>query len=309
MKKVVLVVGGGGFIGRHVVSTLRSSSIQVRVMDFVGAQPEDAGLDWVTGSISDGTLVASAADGCDAVIFLANASLPGSSQGGMSREAVGHVGATLQVAEICKDMRVKRFVFASSGGTVYGYDAPTGGLVEGGPTRPLNGYGVSKLSIEHYLRLMTLQGSMRTLSLRISNPYGEGQRAHRAQGVIAAAMQHAMVGSQMPIWGDGSVERDFIHVSDVAKGFLAGLSYDGPHSVINIGSGQSRTVNDALEATRRSTGRVLHVEYQPDRSIDVRRNVLSIARAEAEMGWTPTIDFNEGMARTARWWLAHGSAA
>jgi UDP-glucose 4-epimerase len=296
-----LVIGGGGFIGQHLVRALKDRS-EVAVLDFAPCPADQTDIDWVTGSITDSTLVASTVDGCDSVVFLANASLPGSSQGDFEREATGHIGATLRVAEICKDQGVKRFLFASSGGTVYGYDSPPGGLTEGCPTRPLNGYGVSKLSIEHYLRLMNTQGPMRTLSLRLSNPYGEGQRAHRAQGVVAAAMQHAMAGTVMPIWGDGSIERDFVHVEDVAEAFLAGLSYDGSKNVINIGSGKALSIKEILELTRAHTGRDLAVEFQPDRRIDVHRNVLSVTRASEELGWAPQIGIDQGMQRTARWW-------
>lgn len=300
----VLVVGGGGFIGGHVVSALRRAGANVRVLDFVPAPSNLDGVDWIAGSISDGTLVASSAIGCDAVIFLANASLPGSSQGDFEREASGHVGTTLRVAEICRDLGVKMFVFASSGGTVYGYNSPPDGIGEEGQTQPLNGYGVSKLSIEHYLRLMSGQGPMRALSLRLSNPYGERQTAHRAQGVVAAAMQHAMAGTTMTIWGDGSVERDFIHVEDVALAFVAALSYSGQYSVFNIGSGRAHSVNSILEAVRRQTGRDLRVSYQPDRPIDVHRNVLNIDRAARELGWSPRIDIESGLERTAKWWLS-----
>lgn len=302
MNYNVLVVGGGGFIGGHVVTALQEAGSNVRVLDLISYSKANLNVDWITGPISDDTLVAAAANGCNAVIFLANASLPGSSQASYESEAVHHVGATLRVAEICRSQGVDRFIFASSGGTVYGYDAPLDGLVEDGPTRPLNGYGVSKLSIEQYLHLINKQGIMRTLSLRVSNPYGEGQRAHRAQGVVAAAMQHAMAGTVMPIWGDGSVERDFIHVEDVASAFVSGLSYDGSSTVINIGSGKSRSIKSVLDATRRHTGRDLVADYQPDRLIDVRRNVLNINRAQNELGWKPQIDFDQGIERTARWW-------
>jgi len=298
----VLVIGGGGFIGGHVVSALRRAGAGVRVLDAAPPPAKNGGLDWITGSVSDGTLVASSIGGCDAVIFLANASLPGSSQGDLAREAAGHVGTTLNVAEICAEQGVGRFLFASSGGTVYGHDAPAGGIGEDSPTNPLNGYGVSKLSIEHYLRIMGARGQMRTLSLRISNPYGEGQRAHRAQGVVAAAMQHAMADTVMPIWGDGSVERDFIHVEDVAAAFCAGLCHEGPSSVINIGSGKALSIRYILQATRRYTGRALVADFQADRSIDVHRNVLNISRAATELNWTPKIDIDHGLERTARWW-------
>jgi UDP-glucose 4-epimerase len=297
-----LVIGGGGFIGSHVVSALRKGGHEVAVLDFKRPSAVSDGVDWITGSINDSTLVASATNGCDCVIFLANASLPSSSQGNFEREASGHVGATLQVAEICKDQGVKRFLFASSGGTVYGYNSPRGGLTETNPTQPLNGYGVSKLSIEHFLRLMGAQGPMRTLSLRISNPYGEGQRALRAQGVVAAAMHHSMAGTVMPIWGDAKIERDFIHVEDVAAAVLAGLTPDGPARVINIGSGKSLSIRKILEITRHHIGRDLAVDFQPSRQIDVHRNVLAIALAKSELDWAPKIGIDEGMERTARWW-------
>ena len=301
----ILVCGGGGFIGGHVVAALRAAGHPVTVLDFAGPRGDaPEGVDWVTGPISDTTLVASAASHCAAAIFLANASLPGSSQTDLAGEAEAHVGQTLRVAETCRGVGLSRFVFASSGGTVYGRDAPEGGLSEDAPTRPLNAYGVSKLAIEHYLRLLDRAGPMRALSLRVSNPYGEGQRATRAQGVVAAAMQHVHAGTTMPIWGDGTVTRDFVHVGDVARAFVAALDHDGPDTEINVGSGRETSINAVLDGVRAATGRPLDVEYQPVRVIDVRRNALNVSRAHAALGWAPEVDLSEGLARTAAWWAA-----
>lgn len=305
----VLVIGAGGFMGRALCAELRDRA------DIVGldiATPRDDldHVDWITGSIADPSLVASAADGCDAVIFLANASLPASSQAHLAHEASAHVAATLEVAETCEALGVARFLFASSGGTVYGYDAPEGGLDEDGPTRPRNGYGVSKLAIEHYLRLMHEAGRMRTLSLRIANPYGEGQRALRGQGVVAAALEHVRNGTVMPIWGDGTVERDFVHISDVARAFGAGLDHEGRSATINIGSGEPVSLNAVIDRLRAVTGRELRVDYQSERRIDVHVNALSIERAREELGWSPSVALDEGLRRTAAWWgLSQGSSA
>ena len=297
----MLVVGAGGFIGRALCRAL-APSMPVVGMDLTPA-PEGLGhLDWITGSFADDTLLASAADGCDAVVFLANASLPASSQADLASEAQAHVAGTLRVAETCARLGVGRFLFASSGGTVYGSDAPAGGLPEDAPTRPRNGYGVSKLAIEHYIRLMHDMGRMRTLSLRLSNPYGEGQRALRGQGIVAAAMEHALEGRVLPIWGDGSVSRDFVYVGDVAEAFRAGLAHDGPSTAINVGSGRETTLNEIVDRVRAATGRRLPVEYLADRRIDVRRNALDVSRAAAELGWRPTTDLDEGLRRTAAWW-------
>lgn len=300
----ILVIGGGGFIGRHILAALRRAGASVAVMDIAPAPAGYEAVDWINGSILDSSLVASAAAGSDGVVFLANSSLPGSSQADLAVEVQAHVGATIKVAEICDTLQVAQFLFASSGGTVYGHDpGPDIALHEEMATRPLNAYGVSKLSIEHYLRILGGLRRMRTLSLRLSNPYGQGQRALRAQGFVAAAMQHGVEDRELTIWGDGTVERDFIHVSDVAAAFVAGLAYRGPAQVMNIGSGQAVSVRDMAARVGAALGRPLRLRFEPGRPIDVRRNVLDIGRARQELGWAPRTGLEEGLAKTADWWL------
>ncbi len=299
----ILVVGGNGFIGRHVVRQLVAAGAEVALMDMAPGPEEFSKLDQVIGSVADAMLVASAVSGCDMVIFLANSSLPGSANTDLSSEVKAHVQVSVKAAEICNDQGVKRFLFSSSGGTVYGYSSQDP-LHEDMATLPRNAYGVSKLSIEHYLRIIGMMRDMDTVSLRISNPYGEGQRALRNQGFIAAAMQHAMNGKTMPIWGDGSVQRDFIHVSDVARAFVAACITGAPPEVVNIGSGQATSLLDVLEQTETALGRKVPVEFKPGRAIDVERNVLDTSRARATLGWAPQISMADGLQRTADWWLA-----
>lgn len=299
----VLVVGGNGFIGRHVLRHMLAAGAEVAVMDVTGPEPEFSRLDWVTGSLTDEALFASAVGGCDRVIFLANSSLPGSANNDLSSEVKAHVQVSVKAAEICQSHGVGRFVFASSGGTVYGVDSQEP-LREETQTFPRNAYGVSKLAIEHYLRVIGLLRGMQTVSLRISNPYGEGQRAHRNQGFVAAAMAHAMSGKTLPIWGDGTVERDFIHVSDVARAFVAACAVDDPPGTVNIGSGQATSLLQILARIETALGRPVPVAFEPGRAIDVKRNVLNIERARATLDWQPQVDMAEGLARTARWWTS-----
>lgn len=297
----VLVVGGNGFIGHHVVRQLAEAGAEIVIMDIARDLDELNRLDQVIGSITDTTLFASAVAGCDNVVFLANSSLPGAANVDLASEVGAHVQATVKAAEICSSMGVKRFVFASSGGTVYGYSSERP-LREDMPTHPRNAYGVSKLAIENYLRILGMRGGMETVSLRISNPYGEGQRAIRNQGFIAAALQHAMEGKTLPIWGDGSVERDFIHVSDVARAFLAASCVENPPEVVNIGSGIAVSLREVLALLEAQLGRNIAVQYEPGRSIDVARNFLDTSLANDRLNWRPSIDLKAGLRRTIGWW-------
>lgn len=297
----VLVVGGAGFIGRHVVRTLLAAGAEVAIMDMAPAPAEFDKLDQVIGSIADAALFASAVSSCDMVVFLANSSLPGSANIDLSAEVKAHVQVSVKAAEICSDQGVKRFIFSSSGGTVYGYSSQEP-LREDMATCPRNAYGVSKLAIEHYLRIINMQRKLETVSLRISNPYGEGQRALRNQGFIAAAMQHAKSGKTLPIWGDGTVERDFIHVSDVARAFALACATQTPPEICNIGSGQATSLLEVLDQIRQALGQPVDVAFEPGRMVDVARNVLDITRAEAELGWTPQVSLQDGLSGTAAWW-------
>jgi len=300
----VLVVGGGGFIGQHVVAAFRAAGAAVAVLDRI-PQPAGSSDEWIVGSLDDPSLLASAAAGCAVVVFLANSSLPGSSHADLAAEVESHVHITVRAAEICNRVGVGRFVFASSGGAVYGFEPPAGqSLSVDMPTRPRNAYGVSKLAIEHYLRLIGEMREMDTITLRISNPYGEGQRALRAQGFVAAAMQHALAGTEMAIWGDGTVERDFVYIADVADAFVRAATVTASTGLWNVGAGEGVSLNRMLGLVEEALGRPVPVAYGRDRPIDVRRNVLDIALTEADLGWRPTIGLKEGLARTAAWWRA-----
>lgn len=297
----VLVVGGGGFIGRHVVRAVKDAGAQPVGMDLVAPDGDLANVPWVTGSVSDPALFATAAAGCDSVVFLANSSLPNTANFDLAAEVGAHVQVSVKAAEICNDQGVRRFVFASSGGTVYGNDSAEP-LTENAPTSPRNAYGASKLAIEHYLRLIGAMRPMWTVALRVSNPFGEGQRALRNQGFVAAAMQHAISGTTMPIWGDGTVERDFIHVHDVALAFVAALVAEAPPATVNIGSGQAVSLRQMLAEIETALGAPVPVAYEAGRVVDVKRNVLDVGLARRTLDWSPRLPLAEGLARTAAWW-------
>lgn len=301
----VLVLGGGGFIGKRVVARLASWGATIRVLDLNKRENtgslDDKCVEWITGSVFDETLVATAARGCDAAVFLASNSLPASANSDLSAEIAQHVRPSVRVAEICQAEGLNSFIFASSGGTVYGLDS-TVPLNENSRTLPRNAYGASKLAIEHYLRILGSLRGIRTLSLRISNPYGPGQLAIRGQGFIAAAMQHAFSGEPMHIWGDGSVIRDFLYVDDLAEAIRRSVLYKGQSAAINIGSGVGFSLLEIVRKVEAATDRKICLTFDPSRVIDVASNVLDVSESQRELGWKPSTNLEEGLFLTANWW-------
>lgn len=304
----VLVLGGGGFIGRHVVDAILAEGGDVAVIDLHKPDDADPRIKWLCGSLSEADAVAVAAQGCDTAIYCAGHSLPATGNLDVAGEITDHVVTSVRVAEICAAQGVNRFLFSSSGGTVYGTDnvAP---IAETSPTMPKTAYGASKLAIEHYLRVVGTHRTMRTISLRIANPYGEGQRSGRGQGFIAAAMAAAFSDEELPIWGTGEVVRDFIYVADVARAFARACSYDGAHDLFNIGKGEGASLLEIVAQVEAASGRKINLRLCPERSIDVQRNVLDIAHARAELEWSPDVSLAAGLSRTAQWWSAQSPSA
>ena len=169
------------------------------------------------------------------------------------------------------------------------------------PTEPLVSYGITKLTIEKYLRIYQLVHGIRPVILRVANPYGERQRIETAQGAIGVFAHRALRNEAIEIWGNGSVTRDYIHVDDVATAFASALNYNGIHTCMNISSGHGTSLNDLIAQLTRLLGRKVEVTYRPRREFDVPANVLANALACSELNWAPKIEMTEGLSRTIDW--------
>ncbi|MEM9048132.1 MAG: NAD-dependent epimerase/dehydratase family protein [Pseudomonadota bacterium] len=299
------VLGASGFIGRHVVNECLARGHVVTAVDSVDSlatgQMRHNRLDFRCGQLTQEDFVRAALEGADAVVCLAPNSLPATSNADLAAEIANHVRLTIRIAELSQEAGVQNFVFASSGGTVYGIDSPTP-ISEEATTRPRNAYGVSKLAIEHYLRLLRDLRGMRTLSLRISNPYGAGQNANSGQGFVAMAMRKAYGGEPMTIWGDGKTVRDFLYVRDLARAVVTACDYVGDATAMNLGSGLGYSLLEVAAMVEKATGRRLKLRFEPNRRIDVAKNVLDISLAFQELGWQPRVAIETGLAQTAEWW-------
>lgn len=301
-KRMCLVLGGGGFIGSAVVQQALVDGWQVRAFDRPGVKvpPQLAGapgLEWISGDFQDPGALAAALDGVDAVIHLVSTMLPKVSNDAPERDVETNVVATLRLLSLMVERRIRKIVFASSGGTVYGVPRVIP-IPEDHPTHPEVSYGITKLMIEKYLYLYGRLHGLQPISLRIANPYGGGQRIDTAQGAVAAFLHRALRGESVDIWGDGSVTRDYLHVNDVATAFSRALRYEGAYQVFNIGAGQGLSLNELVAAIEAQLGSPVHRRYLPGRGFDVPVSVLDNSLARSELQWTPAIKFVDGLRMT-----------
>lgn len=300
-----LILGGAGFIGSHLAEALLHNGHALRVFDRPNvALPTELtgfpGLERCEGDFINKNDLTSAVSGCDVVFHLVSTTLPRSSNENPIYDVETNVLGTLHLLEVARRRGVRKIVFISSGGTVYGRPQQIP-VPESHPNDPLVCYGVSKLSIEKYLHIYNILHGLDYTILRVANPFGPRQRVNAAQGAVAVFLHRALDDKTIEIWGDGSVTRDYIYIEDVVDAFLKAMNYHGEPTVFNVGSGEGKSLNDILAAIEELLGRPVLREYLPARRFDVPVNVLNITRARKMLAWQPRVSFNEGLRRTLDW--------
>lgn len=296
----VALIGAGGFLGTNLARHLAPLVADVRCFGRRQAFPEAlAGMHWITGDLADAA-VDDAIAGCDTVIHLASTSTPATADRDIVADARDNLLASLQLFDRCVAAGVRRLVFISSGGTVYGIPTVTP-TPETAATLPITAYGVAKLAIEKYLEIYRRRHGLDYRVLRVSNLYGPYQTAEKQQGVVAAFLDRALRGEALEIWGDGRVVRDYVYVADVAEAVAATLAYDGGQRVFNIGSGSGLSLLDVIAAIEGVLGGSLDKRFKAGRPVDVPVSVLDCALARQAFGWHARTTFPDGLRLTAEW--------
>lgn len=301
----VLLVGGCGFIGSHVADSLLGSGHAVRIFDRrneVFRTPLQ-GVEYVMGDLADIPQVYEALSGVQAVIHLASATVPATSNLDPVADIIGNQVAMVRFLEVMRTTGVRKLVYLSSGGTVYGIPS-TDIVEETHPLRPISSYGIVKVAIEHYLQMENRLHGLQHVVLRASNPYGPRQGHTGIQGIIGTYLWRIMRGEAIEVWGDGSVVRDFIHVRDLADLCVSAVRSD-VSGCYNAGSGTGTSVMEIVDSINRTIKRTgkqgVTPVYKPSRNFDVPRIVLNITRARNDFRWRPTIDLDDGIAETWDW--------
>jgi UDP-glucose 4-epimerase len=301
-----IVLGGGGFIGTSLCRRLVASGHRVRAFGRRCLFPEEIkGAEWYQGDFTDAGALAGAIATFDVVFHLIHATTPQSANLDMASDLQKNVISSIALLDLCRNLGVKRVVYVSSGGTIYGcpQQVPT---PETAPTEPITAYGIGKLATEKYLGLYRHLFGLDYRVLRVANPFGPLQSTLKNQGVIATLVSRVVTGESMEIWGDGSVVRDFVYIDDVVDALEAVIDDHSDERIFNIGSGQGRSLREVVETIERLAGCKLDIHWKPKRSFDVPVSIVAIDRAQDMLGWVPKTPFEAGLRLTIAWWQAKG---
>lgn len=296
-----LVTGGGGFIGSALVAKLAAMGHVVRVLEHPAKEiPGELGdlaqIEWIADDFVSCSRLDSLISGCEVVFHLISTTVPSSSNANPVFDISSNLAPTVALLEAAQKQRIRKFVFASSGGTVYGVPTQIP-LSEAHATDPICSYGIVKLAIEKYVQMFGVLYGLQHSILRLANPYGVGQRNNLIQGAIGVFVSRAISNQPLEIWGDGSITRDYVHIDDVVDAMLAAMSYKGKFSIFNIGSGEGVSISRLINAIETAIDRPIDRRFSSARSFDVPVNVLDVQLARKELGWAPRISLEEGIRR------------
>ncbi|MGM0594500.1 MAG: NAD-dependent epimerase/dehydratase family protein [Pseudomonadota bacterium] len=301
------VVGGGGFIGTNLVRQLLERGHPVRVFGHTPRFPSAlVGCERFDGEFSDNAALAAAVEGQDVVVHL----LGDTDIAGVEAKRAEYIGSylknTLQLLDYAAQGRFGRFLFVSSGGTVYGVPSRIP-IQEESAQWPISSYGVNTLVVERYLHVYHHQFGIDYRIARLGNPFGPYQLPGR-QGVVATLLHCALQQVPFPLMGDGSAVRDYLYVADAVEALARMATYQGCRRVFNIGSGVGHSLSDLIAEVEAITERRLVIQQSVGRSIDVPNNVLDIAQARHCLGWTPVTGLSEGIRQAAQWMRGHSAS-
>jgi UDP-glucose 4-epimerase len=296
-------------MGSHVAERLLRDGHTVRIFDKLNVDESNiAGfrrdVSLITGDFTNASDVESALRDMDIVFHFIGTTLPQSSTENPAYDIETNVLASVRMLDGCVKHGVKRIMFSSSGGTVYGIPERTP-IPEDHPNNPICSYGITKLAVEKYIALYHRLHGLEYRIVRFANPYGPRQKTLSSQGAVAVFLGNVLANRPITIWGDGTVRRDYIYIGDAVDACVRVSMGEFPSGIYNVGSGRAVQLNELVETIRNVTGKTVDIKHTQGRKIDVPVNVLDISRISAALGWRPETSLADGIRKTWQWLMGN----
>ena len=270
----ILILGGSGFIGKNLSEKMLEKKHEIIILD------SDIDFDFFKG--------------VDIIFYLVNFTTPFLNIEEKKEAYKKDVSVCIDVLELSRKNDIKKVIFSSSGGTIYGNLDNTSDREED-VTNPINYYGISKLALEKIILMYNQLYNMNNIILRISNPYGKYQNSDKV-GIISIFLRKILDNEKIEIFGDGTNVRDYIYIGDLMDIFCKIIEKDSySYNIFNIGSGEGKSILDIINAIKKITNLNFNIEFKENRNFDVKNNILDISRVKKEFNFTPKISLDEGI--------------
>lgn len=295
MKKY-LVLGGNGFIGGYLVKELAKSNY-VMVADMVPKQDTRSwpNIEYQSLNFIETKDFSAYLQGVDTVVHLISTVFPEEGTTNIRSEIGSNIFPTITLLDSMVRTGVKKIIFISSGGTVYG-EKDSQPIKENSVQLPICKYGVYKLMIEKFLHLYKQYHGLEYRVLRLSNPYSAKARKGRLQGIIPIFIKKILDGEPITVWGDGNNIRDYIYIRDAIDAIIAVDFYAGYENIFNIGSGVGYSIRDIIDIIVKILGcKYPEVHYIEKRECDIRQNILDVGLIKKCTGWQAQTDIETGI--------------
>lgn len=298
----IVILGAAGFIGTNLALTLEKDHELVLVdgeEHFFQNSPLTrlANVEIYVRKFGRATCFEDIFKDADLVFHLISTNSPATSNKDIGEDLEGNLAISVRILEACRKQQVKKIIFLSSGGAIYGVSRCP--VCENTDLNPITTYGIQKLMIEKLIYLYSYLFGIDYRIIRLSNPYGPYQRPNGKQGAVTTFTYKALRGEQIQIYGDGSNVRDYLYIDDAVSAIINISTKDTHYKLYNVGSGRGISLKEVLACIRMQLKKDIDIVYKDKRDVDLKENYLDIGRYSEEFGVVETVPLEEGILRTS----------
>ena len=294
----ILVLGGAGFLGSHIVKKLIADNHNVSI--YTRTSNAETSIKTTYGNLSDSEKLLEALDDIEIVIHSISSTVPATSAADPIKDINENLIGTLVLLEAMKKKGINKIIYLSSGGTVYG-NPKSYPITEDHPLHPISNYGAVKVAIENFLFIESLKWGLKPIIFRPSNPYGQGQKNIGSQGLISTAINAAFTKKEINVYDNGKSVRDYIHAQDFAS-LVSKAVINYQPGTYNAGSGVGHSVETVLRIIEEKAGIEIARINLPIRDFDVQKVMLDITKSRETFTWNPSIDLERGIELQVEWY-------